>query len=97
MPLSAPPSARNTIVRIEHGDQPFEIALASGRGERIDDTPLLLQVVCVRDAPLNALPHYLRVDGGDSGLVVPAASAAGTWAPGLDRPARSERGRMFWL
>src|SRR4029453_18106369 len=76
----------------------FEIPLASGREERIDDTLLLLQVVCVRDAPLNAPPHYPRVGGGDSGLLVPAAPAPATWAPALDGAAvRSERGRMFWL
>jgi hypothetical protein len=44
-------------VRIEQDDQPFEIAVAIAREEPIDDTPLLLQIVCVRDAPLNALPH----------------------------------------
>src|ERR1700730_13774654 len=31
-------------VRIEHGDQPLEVAVAGGSEKRIDDAPLLVQV-----------------------------------------------------
>jgi hypothetical protein len=44
MPVRAPPSARRHDVRIEHSDQPLEVTLAGGSQERIDDTPLFMQV-----------------------------------------------------
>ena len=39
-----PQRAKAHDIRIEHGHQPFEVAVANGHEERIDDTPLLLQV-----------------------------------------------------
>src|SRR5258708_17816604 len=48
-------------VRIEHGDQPFEVALAGGSQERVDDAPLPVEVgVSLRGFALDATPRAAR-------------------------------------